>query len=56
MTNDPRITQHDAEADFGLLLLERDREDPILAAHPLEDASVDDDALDQQILAGLVAP
>jgi hypothetical protein len=48
---DVRVT----DADLGLLLAERDREDPLLAAPaPLDPEPAE--ALDSQILAGLISP
>jgi hypothetical protein len=55
MANDPRTTT-DAEPDLRLLLAEADREDPILTSPPREDAPEGEEALDEQILAGLVTP
>jgi hypothetical protein len=55
MVDDPRTT-HDSEPDLRLLLAEADREDPILTATPRDDAAEGEDALDEQILAGLVTP
>jgi hypothetical protein len=55
MTNDPRTTT-DGEPDLRLLLAEADREDPILTTAPREDAPDGEEALDEQILAGLVTP
>jgi hypothetical protein len=54
MNNDPRTTT--AEPDLRLLLAEADREDPILTTPPREDAFEGEEALDDQILAGLVTP
>jgi hypothetical protein len=54
-TDDPR-TMPDSDAGLRLLLAETDREDPILAAPPREDAGARAEELDEQILAGLVAP
>ena len=44
-----------ADADLELLLAESDRDDPILA-RPREDGEEPREALDSQILAGLVSP
>jgi hypothetical protein len=55
MTHDPRTTNA-AEPDLRLLLAEADREDPILASPLREDATEGEEALDDQILAGLVTP
>jgi hypothetical protein len=55
MTDDPRTTT-DSEPDLRLLLAEADREDPILTAAPRDDAPASEEALDEQILAGLVTP
>jgi hypothetical protein len=55
MEDDPRITTG-AEPDLRLLLAEADREDPILSSAPRDDAPEGQDALDEQILAGLVTP
>jgi hypothetical protein len=55
MDNDRRST-NDAEPDLRLLLAEADREDPILSTAPREDAPEGQEALDEQILAGLVTP
>ena len=43
------------DADLELLLVERDREDPFLAAPP-EREDEPRESLDSQILAGLVSP
>jgi hypothetical protein len=43
------------DADLELLLAEGDREDPILR-DPREDAAEPLEAIDSQILAGLVSP
>jgi len=43
------------DADLELLLAESDREDPILTT-PRTDDGEPREALDQQILAGLVSP
>jgi hypothetical protein len=43
------------DADLELLLVERDRDDPILAS-PREPEGEPRDSLDSQILAGLVSP
>jgi hypothetical protein len=55
MDKDPRTT-NDAEPDLRLLLAEADREDPILSSPPREEALEGEEALDDQILAGLVTP
>jgi hypothetical protein len=55
MTNDPRTT-NDAERDLRLLLAEADREDPILSSPAREETLEGEEALDGQILAGLVTP
>jgi hypothetical protein len=47
---------HTTFADLDLLLAEADREDPFLAVPRPEDAKRDEDAIDHQILAGLVTP
>jgi hypothetical protein len=46
------------DADLNLLLAERDREERILARAPRPGGRVGDDldAIDEQILAGLVSP
>jgi hypothetical protein len=44
-----------SDADLELLLVERDRDDPILAA-PQEPTDEPRESLDSQILAGLVSP
>jgi hypothetical protein len=43
------------DADLELLLVERDRDDPILAAPP-EPEGEPRESIDSQILAGLVSP
>ena len=43
------------DADLGLLLVEHDRDQPILS-DPREDAEAPRESLDSQILAGLVSP
>jgi hypothetical protein len=48
---EPKIT----DADLELLLAEADREDPFLR-DPREDAAEPLEAIDSQILAGLVSP
>jgi hypothetical protein len=53
-TNDPR-TLPEHESDLRLLLAEADREDPILTA-PRDLRDDGEEALDEQILAGLVTP
>ena len=45
-----------ADADLELLLAEGDRDDPILSPPRDETASEPREALDSQILAGLVSP
>jgi hypothetical protein len=45
-----------ADADLDLLLAEADRDDPILSARRDEPAGEPREALDSQILAGLVSP
>jgi len=45
-----------ADADLDLLLAEADRDDPILSPPRDESASEPREALDSQILAGLVSP
>jgi hypothetical protein len=55
MADDPRTTT-DAEPDLRLLLAEADREDPFLATPQRDDAPEGEEALDEQILAGLVTP
>jgi hypothetical protein len=45
-----------ADADLELLLAEGDRDDPILAPPRDEGAEEPREALDSQILAGLVSP
>lgn len=56
MTNDPR-TMPDHESDLRLLLAEGDREDPILSSpRDLGHDGDREEALDEQILAGLVTP
>jgi hypothetical protein len=54
MVDDPRTTVP-SEPDRRLLA-EADRDEPILASAPVEDAAEREDALDEQILAGLVTP
>jgi hypothetical protein len=54
-TNEPRM-ESDRDDDLRLLLAEADREDPILTAAPREPAGHGEEALDEQILAGLVTP
>ena len=44
-----------ADADLDLLLAEADRDDPILSP-PRDDSGEPREALDSQILAGLVSP
>ena len=44
-----------SDADLELLLVEADREDPFLR-DPREDAAEPLEAIDSQILAGLVSP
>jgi hypothetical protein len=44
-----------SDADLELLLVERDRDDPILSA-PREPKGEPRESLDSQILAGLVSP
>jgi hypothetical protein len=59
MANDPRPplqTPGNAHADLDLLLVETDREDPILAQAGRAGAPSGEDAIDEQILAGLVSP
>jgi hypothetical protein len=45
-----------SDADLELLLVERDRDDPILSAQPREPEGEARESLDSQILAGLVSP
>jgi hypothetical protein len=45
-----------ADADLELLLAEADRDDPILSRPRAEHAEEPREALDSQILAGLVSP
>jgi hypothetical protein len=51
--SDPKINI--TNADLELLLVERDRDDPILAA-PRDEETEPRESLDLQILAGLVSP
>ena len=51
--SEPKINISDA--DLELLLVESDRDDPILAA-PREPEGEPRESLDSQILAGLVSP
>ena len=51
--SDPKINITDA--DLELLLVERDRDDPILAA-PRDAETEPRESFDSQILAGLVSP
>jgi hypothetical protein len=56
---DPRSlyeSSHTTLSDLDLLLAESDRDDPFLAAPLREDTPRDEDAIDHQILAGLVTP
>jgi hypothetical protein len=56
---DPRSLDertHTTLADLDLLLAESDREDPYLTAPLRDDAPRDADAIDHQILGGLVSP
>jgi hypothetical protein len=46
----------DPYADLDLLLAETDREDRFLSPAPRPDAPEGEDAIDEQILAGLVSP
>ena len=55
MAAEPRIPR-DPQPDLDLLLAERDREDPILTPAPRPDQPEGEDAIDEQILAGLVTP
>jgi hypothetical protein len=55
ITLDPS-TRTDGDSDLRLMLAETDREDPILTAPRREDAGESQEALDDQILAGLVTP
>ena len=59
MADDPcttPVTPSDSYAELGLLLAERDREERILARAPRPGAPEGEDAIDEQILAGLVSP
>lgn len=59
MADDPRtplVTPDDRYADLDLLLAERDREDRFLTPAPRDGAPEGEDAIDEQILAGLVSP
>jgi hypothetical protein len=52
----PEPKTHIADSDLELLLAEADRDDPILTP-PRDDAAAEPrEALDSQILAGLVSP
>ncbi len=52
----PLVTPDDRYADLDLLLAESDREDRFLSPAPRAGAPEGEDAIDQQILAGLVSP
>jgi hypothetical protein len=55
MADDPRIPR-DPQPDLELLMAERDREDPILTPARRPDQPEGEEAIDEQILAGLVTP
>jgi hypothetical protein len=52
----PDPQPHFTDADLELLLRESDRDHPILSAPLPEDSGEPREALDSQILAGLVSP
>jgi hypothetical protein len=52
--SEPKVTPI-SDADLELLLVERDRDDPILSS-PHEPDGEPRESLDSQILAGLVSP
>ena len=59
MANDPHtalVTPGDPYADLDLMLAETDREDIFLSPAPRPDAPAGTEAIDEQILAGLVSP
>jgi hypothetical protein len=59
MASDPRTPLRlpdDPYADLDLLLVESDREDRFLSPAPRPDAPEGQEAIDEQILAGLVSP
>jgi hypothetical protein len=58
MANDPRtpLIPSDPYADLDLLLAESDREDRFLSPARRPDAPEGQEAIDEQILAGLVSP
>jgi hypothetical protein len=59
MANDPRTPltiPSDPYADLDLLLAETDREDRFLSPAPRPGAPEGREAIDEQILAGLVSP